>query len=68
MKKSKILIVITILLFNVVCFAQTGFDDDVEDVPATPINGWVYVAMIAAAYYGYISIAKALKKSSNQEA
>ena len=63
MKNSKFLIVIVLLLSNVVCFAQTGFDDDVVDVPAAaPINQWVYVAMFVIVLYGYKTITKTVKK------
>ena len=62
MKTSKILLVFTLLLSNLGCFADTGFDDDVQDVPNTPINQWVYLVMIAAIYFGYKSIMHTAKK------
>jgi hypothetical protein len=70
MKNSKFLIVIVLLLSNVVCFAQdgtgTGFDDNVADVPAAPINQWVFVAIIVAVLYGYKSIKKTVKNNSQK--
>ncbi len=54
MKNSKFLIVIVLLLSTVVCFAQngTGFDDNVADVPAAPINQWVFAAITVAVLFG----------------
>lgn len=62
MKKSKFLIATVLLLSNVVCFAQAGFDDDVTDVPAAPIDQWMYLAMFAIILYGYKTITKTVKK------
>lgn len=63
MKNSKFLILIVLLLSNVVCFAQPPvFNDDVPDVPAAPIDQWVYVAMFAIVLYGYKTITKTVKK------
>lgn len=52
MKKSKILFILILLISNVM-FSQTGFDDDVEDVPAAPIDEWIVLALVAATFYGY---------------
>ena len=66
MKKNKFLLVLLLLLSNLICFADTGFDDDVVDVPA-PINQWVYIAMIAAVLYGYKSIMNVMKNPSTNK-
>jgi hypothetical protein len=52
MKKSKILFVLILLISNVM-FSQTDFGDDVEDVPAAPIDGWIFVVLAVGVYYGY---------------
>lgn len=69
MKKSKLVLVVVLVLINLVCFAQgaPGFEDNVPDVPAAPINEWVYVVLIAATCYGYKSIMNTAKKSNSQE-
>lgn len=70
MKKTKLVLVIVLVLSNMVCFADTGFDDDVQDVPddALPINRWVYVVLIIAIYYGYKSVKRDAKTVSSKEA
>ena len=69
MKASKILLVCTLLLSNLVCFAEgePGFDDNVQDAPL-PINQWVYVVLIIAIYYGYKSVMRAAKIAGSKDA
>lgn len=68
MKNSKLILVIVLVLSNMVCFADTGFEDDVQDVPEDlPINQWVYVVLIIAIYYGYKSVMRAAKTASSKE-
>lgn len=56
MKKSKIILVFTLLLFNLVCLADTGFNDDVEDV-TTPLNqDLIYVLIFAVTCFAFYKI------------
>ncbi len=57
MKKRTITLLI-ILLFSNLIYSQTDFEDDIQDVnaPVAPIDGWVYVILIAGICYGYKKI------------
>ncbi len=53
MNNVKYLLIVVLLFLTGLAQGQTEFDDDVEDVPAAPIDGLIVPALIAAAYYGY---------------
>ncbi|WP_304198678.1 hypothetical protein [Flavobacterium alvei] len=52
MKKNKILLITILLFSNLIYCAEPGFDDDVVDTPATPIDGWVYFVLATGVFYG----------------
>ncbi|MCH8535707.1 MAG: hypothetical protein LAT51_11605 [Flavobacteriaceae bacterium] len=37
---------------------QIGFDDQVNDVPESPINGLVFLGMVVASYLGFYKLNK----------
>jgi hypothetical protein len=54
---------------NIVCFAEEttpAFDENVEDVPASPINEWIYGALLVASCYAGVVITNGTKKSINK--
>lgn len=62
MKKYKLTGVLLFIfcLNSLTLLAQeaTDFSDDVEDVPAAPIDNWIPFAMLIAIGFGYIMLNK----------
>ena len=52
MKKNKILLITILLFSNLIYCAEPGFNDDVVDAPAAPIDGWVYFVLTTGVFYG----------------
>jgi len=68
MKKTKYyietLLLIVFMSFAMPVSAQTGFEEDVEDVPEeleAPINNWILAAMAGGAVAGYVFLRKEKK-------
>nr|WP_315184008.1 hypothetical protein [uncultured Flavobacterium sp.] len=69
MNKTKMMLVVLFLMTNIVCFAEEttpAFDENVEDVPASPINEWIYGALLVASCYAGVVITNGTKKSINK--
>jgi hypothetical protein len=69
MNKIKMMLVVLFLMTNIVCFAEEAtpaFDDNVEDVPASPINEWIYGTLFLASCYAGVVITNGTKKSINK--
>ena len=62
MKKYKLTGVLLFIfcLNSLTIFAQeaTDFNDDVEDVPAAPIDNWIPFAILIAIGFGYVMLNK----------
>ena len=61
---NKLFFTITLLISNFAAFAQTTFDDDVQDAPAAPINDWIIPGAILGCLFAFYLIKKSLKKPS----
>jgi hypothetical protein len=56
MKMNKILLLTILLFSNLMYCAEPGFDEDVVDSPAAPIDGWIYFIIVVGAFYGFKKI------------
>lgn len=56
MKMNKILLLAILLFSNLMYCAEPGFDEDVVDSPAAPIDGWIYFIIVVGAFYGFKKI------------
>ncbi len=56
MKMNKILLLAILLFYNLMYCAEPGFDEDVVDSPAAPIDGWIYFIIVVGALYGFKKI------------
>lgn len=57
MKNFKYQLALVLVFLTQIIQAQTGFGDDVEDVPAAPINDWIIpaiVVMIVMVYFYFL--------------
>jgi hypothetical protein len=68
-KKIWLVIIVICMTFSTsIALADDGegeedFPDDVDDEPGGPINDWIPVALVAAAFTGYYLIRKQQKLS-----
>lgn len=62
MKKCKLtgILLVIFCLNSLTIFAQeaTDFNDDVEDVPAAPIDNWIPYAIVLVIVFGYRIVQK----------
>jgi hypothetical protein len=64
--KLKTIMILMLLIYSISDVnAQTGFDDDVDDVgaPAAPINDYLLLATCAAVWLGYKKLNKTEKST-----
>lgn len=60
MKKNILLLSFFLMLLMVQpVMAQEGFDEDVDDEPAAPINGYVYAGLVAGVFLAIRKLKKA---------
>jgi len=63
-KKITLITLCFTLLISSGAFAQTGFDDNVDDeTPAAPINENIYLGLIAGAFLSYFLLRRREKLS-----
>ena len=63
-KKIALITLCFTLLISSGAFAQTGFDDNVDDeTPAAPINENIYFGLVAGTFLGYFLLRRREKLS-----